>query len=246
MSTVKKPTRGKPCGESWIHYKFICHEGETQQSKAGAILYTLRKISKLRSRTARARKLAELKRRLKDDEFLSKVIEAVGLGHGQDDVAKVGERLAKLHSLLESSSVLPYAERLKRDLNVVNTSRIPLDTMNAASETKVSDKVKEGITLIRDYSEITQEVNDLIKSIKVSPVTSQEEYDEAFEKINSLFKRLTNTVESAKKTRAGIKGIDEHLDAIGTISREALPGYRVAMPSTLDVVAKKSISDPCP
>lgn len=252
--------KGKPCGDSWIRADFTCHEGETEQQKAKGILFTVRRAAKLQSKTARIRKIAELKSRIKDEAFLGQLIKELGLAHGKADPRDALEKIAKLHSLLESNEEsqpsrpkLPYAANLVKDIPSVNEDAIALDIFDRIPESRRTPQTQAVKDAVTEYSGALKAIASLTRKLQSEGVKDQNEYDDLFDQVGEAFDRLKSATAKAqglpdlKTGNADLdKEINEDLAYIRRTSKESLPGYKIQPPNSLEAIETKSKSDPCP
>lgn len=253
--------KGKPCGDSWIKAEFTCHEGDTEQRRASGVLLTIRRATKLQSKTARIRKIEDLKRRMKDQVFIGKLIEELGLAHNKADPREAIERIAKLHSLLEpeieeSTSLrakLPYAANLVKDIPFVNEDALALDIFDRIPESRRTPQTQAVKDVVTEYSGALKAIASLTRKLQSEGVKAQSEYDDLFDQVGEAFDRLKSATTKAqglpdlKTGDADLdKEINEDLAYIRKTSKESLPGYKVQTPNSLETIEAKSKSDPCP
>ena len=120
-------------------------------------------------------------------------------------------------------------------LKTPETKPIELDGVDTTTLTKKGTRAYE---IAQEFSSIQRELNDAIARIPpASKTLPPDAYDAIYARVDSLFTRLKGGVTEINKLwekvpiKTGDPTLDAYIAKIGSISREALPGYKVILPT---------------
>lgn len=120
-------------------------------------------------------------------------------------------------------------------LKTPETKPIELDGVNTKTLTTKGARAYE---IAQEFSNIQRELNDAIARIPPPDKTlPPDAYEAIYARVDSLFTRLRGGVTEVNKLwekvpiKTGDPTLDAYIAKIGSISREALPGYKVVLPT---------------
>jgi hypothetical protein len=200
----------------------------------------------------RQAKLQELKGQINklyspgEQAFLGQLIQVFAFNHGANkDPSAIAAEVEKLHSSMEGveetlSNSLPYITSLLKEVPEVST------TIEFSEIQEASKGAAKGNGIIAAYTQQIEGLKELTQQISLNPAVNQADYDAYYDAIESAFGGLTETIKEAKTTVTGNASLDQMLSKIASVSRERLPGYRMAVPSSIESIAARAETEPCP
>lgn len=202
-------------------------------SEADAILYTARRIARTPSEPARAKLINSLRNRLEKDEQLNAVLESIDIESGIKNPKQLAANISQFKIPEDSKSGLVFAYGV--ELKPLSYSD---QKLNSVSPTSVEQQ--RAIALGHEYLGVTKELDSLLAKTKAH--LSDDEYAASFSKTQELAERLKNLSDKGKTLVGKVNQpeLDEYVNQIARISKEALPGYQIILPTDLNRLKEKA------
>lgn len=210
--------------------------------EADAVLYTARKIAREKSEKTRSRLVNSLSDRLFDDEQLSALLETIKLDEGIKNPRQLAANIASLRfENLEKSGLSIASPR--KDLKPLAFSSAEIDAINEAD---LNPSQQKAIALAKDYYAAASEMDALLTSVQNKKL-SDGEYKAAYTKTEELANKLKGLTDGARAMAGKVNHpvLDGVLNRMSGISKEALPGYEIVVPSDLKKIAEKAARREC-
>ncbi|MCD8487957.1 MAG: SNF2-related protein [Desertifilum sp.] len=206
-----------------------------------AHLRALRKVSRDRSVTSRATAIKQFSKT--KDIALQAVNRLLEIQKAIHNPGTLAENLATLRYESEGSGidyVLPMF-----DLDTVVPDSEDLKLIDASS---LSPKDLEAYNYVTEYSQVFDEFNETLA--RVNDIESAEniddEYNELFDGMNNIMDRLKLIGKKARSiTSVNEPILQGWINSLSKVSLEALPGYKIVFPESLDKVEEASLPQPC-
>lgn len=246
ISKLKKCTSTTP-GEPRTHKEYIDRQ-IGKLIKAGrdndieAVLYTARRISRLPSERARKVAVAAIRDRLSSSEEFNAVLEAVDIEEGIKNPKQLAENIAKLRLKDQEDGGLTLSYKPP------SLKPIPFksEDIDALDDTKLTDIQRQAKTLVLESHSITKQMNDLLDQVNDGNF-NDEQYQATYNKLNELTTRLKVVTDNSKNINGKVQHpiLDERIDKLSTMSKEALPGYGIVVPKDLNELKTRAKRRDC-
>ena len=200
------------------------------------------KLLNLTTANAYAATVEQLRRKYKADAFAQSVISTLQLERGVNNKKNAInniEELEKLFSLSTDSAGIDLTQKLRE---------ISLKTINELNTSNLNqDSDKNALNVVSSYQESIKEINDLVNSINKLDI-NDEDYERLYNARNLAWQKLKTNLEAAdrlKDTFLSDASLDDYIDAISQISREAIGGIKIAIPNEIETLKERAKALEC-
>jgi hypothetical protein len=205
------------------------------------------KLLKLGGKGAWNATVRELRKQFADDPLALDVIDSLGLDRGVSRKAFVRENLQELKRILDPEQQVSDQEisrRIKLNLYAEKPQALKLDNDDLIESLileNLNEQQLKGLETVRNYRGILKEVNGLLEDVSSVELLESEEYKQKYDRINELFGQLRSTVDEAKGAKkTGQSEIDTLLEQVSSVSKEALPGFEIRVPDSLEPIKERA------
>jgi hypothetical protein len=205
------------------------------------------KLLKLGGKGAWNATVRELRKQFADDPLALDVIDSLGLDRGVSRKAFVRENLQELKRILDPEQQVSDQEisrKIKLNLYAEKPQPLKLDNddqIESLSLENLNEQQLKGLETVKNYKGILKEINGLLEDVSSVELLESEEYKQKYDRINDLFGQLRSTVDEAKASKkTGQSEIDTLLEQVSSVSKEALPGFEIRVPDSLEPIKERA------
>lgn len=233
---------------------------EGKGTEARNVIKDISKLKLLDLKTPQAYKATvdTLKRKYKNNPFALSVISSLQLEKGVSNKNNSLNKIKELEKLLkDGDNTETKKPSLNQKLRNIELSEVAIGTdanlnrLEKELESKTGDqaiKDKTALNSIKQYRQAVQDLNAVLTEAKSKAELSDEDYDRLYstrEKVWSDMKGALDTVQKIKDSYLSDPVLDNYVDTLRRVSREAIGGFKIVVPQKDEGLKEKAKAMPC-
>lgn len=262
--TKKRCLKGFPCGESCQQKGRKCENPDEGQfstysdyidstvanfastskgiAEIQGYLAVTRSIARNTSTKGRQQAVIRLYKQAQNDEQLHALLEKIDFQSVVTEPSRFVTESSKIHFTKDLTGKVTLKFVLSTpDIKLIEDSDDRLDKVVPGN-----NKDATGLDIAKKYKESIGEINNLINTLNSKKDFTDLEYQQYFTDIDKHMKDVASLKDNANKIGlVSDSVVNEYINKITKVSKEALPGHQLEVPSSLIPLKQKVANRPC-